>query len=86
MCSVLIFVSTRKYIKMEKKTAQKGKKKNYVCMVIRQKVSSIDLDMHHIITSTKIWRLLTTFGNYIQFLCFLMSEKRSFFIHFLIRA
>ena len=82
MCSVLIFVSTRKYIKMEKKTAQKGQKKNYVCMVIRQKVSSIDLDMRHIITSTKIWRLLTTFGNYIQFLCFLMSDKRSFLIHF----
>ena len=27
VCSVLIFVSTRKYIKMEKKTAQKGQKK-----------------------------------------------------------
>lgn len=67
---------------MEKKTAQKGQKKNYVCMVIRQKVSSIDLDMRHIITSTKIWRLLTTFGNYIQFLCFLMSEKRSFLFIF----
>ena len=67
VCSVLIFVSTRKYIKMEKKTAQKGQKKNYVCMVIRQKVSSVDLDMRHIITSTKIWRLLTTFGNFVLF-------------------
>ena len=77
------FREYKKIYKNGEKTAQKGqKKKNYVCMVIRQKVSSIDLDMRHIITSTKIWRLLTTFGNYIQFLCFLMSEKRSFFIHF----
>ena len=72
----------REYKKIYKNGEKKGQKKNYVCMVIRQKVSSIDLDMRHIITSTKIWRLLTTFGNYIQFLCFLMSDKRSFLIHF----